>query len=62
MDPDEALKQIREVVSKIRNDETARTLDAYAELETITDAFEALDDWLSSGGFLPKDWAYSSTP
>jgi hypothetical protein len=56
MDPNEALATIRKVVAKIRNDETAATLDAFMELETITDAFEALDEWLTRGGFPPVDW------
>lgn len=44
MDPDEALAIIRRAVE----DEAP-----YDALE----AWEALDKWLSNGGFLPKAWA-----
>jgi hypothetical protein len=43
--PDDAARParvIREVIAKIRDDETARTLDAFQELEAITDACEEL--------------------
>lgn len=58
-DPDEVLRKLQEVVAKIRDDETARTLDAYLELETVTDAFESLDEWLSKGGALPRAWQHN---
>lgn len=43
MDPDQALKDLREM---IRDTE---------DLDLI-EQFEALDDWLAKGGFLPADW------
>lgn len=60
MDPNAILAQIRAVINLVRDDETARTLDAYAELEKITDEAEALDEWLSGGGFLPTEWERKS--
>jgi hypothetical protein len=46
MDPDEALKNIRGML----NDHNRR------DIEDITEAFEALDQWMRRGGFPPKDW------
>lgn len=43
MDPDVTLAQIRE-------------LDAEGNSDEAMFLFHALDDWLKSGGFLPKDW------
>lgn len=44
MDPNEALKQMRQAISDGRDTEAA----AYAE---------DLDEWLSKGGFLPAQWS-----
>jgi len=51
MDPNRALENAREAVRLhgLKPDD----LDAFDDL---VDAFEALDQWLSKGGFLPKDW------
>ncbi len=53
MDPNEALKQIRAIVT-----ESARTGDLpdSDQVETLLERVEALDNWLSHGGFLPKAW------
>lgn len=56
VDPNAALAEIRRVIALIRDDETARTLDAFQELEAVTDAAEALDESLSNGGALPEAW------
>lgn len=58
MDPDVSLKAIRILVP--------RMLAAYASTEsngidqddaaTLAESIEALDEWLSKGGFLPKPW------
>ena len=50
MDPNETLKKIRELIPQVRSSESTAPGDDLAE------AVEALDDWLSHGGFLPKDW------
>jgi hypothetical protein len=47
MDPNETLRRIRILVQE--GD------DCFA-LEDMQELFGALDDWLSRGGFLPKDW------
>lgn len=47
MDPDATLRELRNIV----NCPDDFTVEYAAEL------FAALDDWLSSGGFKPADWA-----
>jgi hypothetical protein len=54
VDPDEALKNARAAIAQIRNADEGRV--AIEGGEILADAFEALDGWLSKGGFLPKDW------
>ena len=46
MDPDETLNQLRE---KMKGN--------FIESET-RELWEALDDWLSRGGFPPNDWSH----
>ncbi len=53
MDPDQALKEIREVIDRVKkwpDDDLALQLDKIMEM------VEALDRWLSRGGFLPHAW------
>ena len=45
MDPNAALAKVRELIG---DGDSADVL--------LVDAFEALDEWLSKGGFLPSDW------
>jgi hypothetical protein len=52
MDPDEALRNMRDALKRVQ--ESSSDAEAAAEL---ADAAEALDGWLSRGGFLPQDWA-----
>jgi hypothetical protein len=53
MDPDEALRNAREAVRRLNADEfEVDSGDAMA----LVEAFEALDGWLSEGGFLPAAW------
>ncbi len=46
MDPDTALEEIRH-----------RLFDEF-DLYSLQQAFISLDEWLSAGGFLPKDWEW----
>jgi len=54
MDPDEALKNARLALVQLRCAEEGRV--AIEAGDMLADAFEALDGWLSNGGFPPKDW------
>lgn len=50
MDPDEVLHRLRmEAQGILRGEESSPA--------AMAEAFEALDQWLSNGGFLPSDWA-----
>ncbi len=52
MDPNACLKELRELVEK----STYGKITDVADYERLTDLVEALDGWLSEGGFLPEDW------
>lgn len=51
MDPNEVLKWARESVKKILEDEYQDEI-----ANELAEQFRSLDEWLSKGGFLPKDW------
>jgi hypothetical protein len=57
MDPDTTLKGIRAYIRAAN--ENGLTLDEKFELIEL---IEALDEWLSKGGFLPSAWAFSVPP
>jgi hypothetical protein len=50
MDPNKTLEIIRKSVNAIVWDEET-------DITELAEAFEALDEWLKTGGFLPADWA-----
>ena len=58
MDPEQALRDARSACQRYNaacknpGDTNRRELAA----ANLVDAFEALDGWLSKGGFLPKAW------
>lgn len=51
MDPNANLKEQRRIVTRIING-TASASD----VERLADLVEALDNWISRGGFLPDSW------
>jgi hypothetical protein len=52
MDPNATLTKLRDyAVIVLLNDDIEST-----EAVEIAEAIEALDGWLSKGGFLPSDW------
>lgn len=55
MDPNEALQKARIAVAQWRRSNFNSKEVLYSAME-LADAFEALDGWLSKGGFQPKDW------
>lgn len=59
MDPEEALKNAREALDVLRGSVDNNELEAASA--DLADAFEALDGWLSKGGFLPTAWASPET-
>lgn len=54
MDPNAALKEIRELVQKLDRDEDqfSHNLDAMRLCELV----DGLDQWMTRGGFPPGDW------
>lgn len=60
MDPNETLRQIRDLVDHIRqlSDTETEDVDTVLALNGVALAsyVRALDEWLSRGGFLPQPW------
>lgn len=55
MDPNACLEEIRELVSDIFADDKSN-IDSLRRGDRLAELVEALDGWLSKGGFLPADW------
>lgn len=60
MDPNEALRLIRAHIKQLRVEDKTREDGWIGRLtqqaRDLSEAFEALDEWLSRDGFLPDDW------
>jgi hypothetical protein len=64
MDPNEALRKIRAAVREIRSIDgmSAEELEQadlswyLATANSLVEHVEALDNWITYGGFLPDDW------
>ncbi len=56
MDPDEALRQLREWAAKIEDDA------CYPDDLRAAELFQGLDQWLCSQGYRPKAWAWAPFP
>jgi hypothetical protein len=54
MDPNETLRLLRLTIKQLRVDEDPGVRKAHAD--EIADYFDALDEWLSRGGFPPEVW------
>lgn len=57
MDPNAALAKAREALVRFEEAYREQTTEEIIAAEDLADAFEALDGWLSRGGFLPEGWA-----
>ena len=59
MDPNEVLKRLRRLLEQrdlVEDSDSGNTwLDPDSANEFVQ-MFEILDDWMSNGGFLPKEW------
>ena len=56
MDPDANLKEQREIVKDLIDGNDYDTDEWLAMANRLADLVEALDGWLSNGGFLPLAW------
>jgi hypothetical protein len=59
MDPDKTLDEIRQAVRRLTTPTGEVTFQALDDVRALVDNIEALDEWLTGGGFLPDEW---STP
>jgi hypothetical protein len=53
MDPDATLANILRTID-LWNE--GKVKDRTLTLDTLTESLEALDDWISHGGYLPQRW------
>ncbi len=60
MDPNQALINARVALLRLRevlaDEDPPEPGSELAHAADLADAFEALDGWLSKGGFLPESW------
>lgn len=58
MDPNETLKEIRQLVTAIAVTElvSVHVEEAQELANDLAEKVSALDNWVSHGGFLPDDW------
>jgi hypothetical protein len=56
MDPNANLKEQRHLVSEIQNPRTSAK-QRKEHTYRLAELSEAMDEWLSNGGFLPKAWS-----
>jgi len=54
VDPNEALRELRRIMTQLDKAQAAWEVEQLAE--RAADVFGGLDDWLSKGGFLPDEW------
>lgn len=55
MDPNETLCKLREALTDFDGD-AAWFIDNASSILDKLEAIEALDEWLTNGGYLPADW------
>lgn len=61
MDPNETLNQIRALVARIEAVREDEYLDLVELGRDLAESANALDEWLSKGGYVPDDWATPET-
>ena len=55
MDPNATLEEMRRLMHAILN-EVSTAQEDFANAERLAELVEAMDGWLSRGGFLPRSW------
>ena len=62
MDPEQALTDIRRLISELeplrQGDDVVHAGTVQDEVLELMEKFEALDEWLTKGGFPPSDWRH----
>ena len=57
MDPNETLRRLRQMAATaIEVDSSESTNVAAVDLTEMAEHFQALDQWIQNGGFLPANW------
>lgn len=57
MDPNTALENLRDAFNEMLEANAQQDSDGfYIAAHDAFEAWSALDDWMSTGGFLPEDW------
>ena len=56
MDPDTNLGEQREIIARMNEAAHKDPDDFDADVMRLAELMEALDGWISKGGFLPKAW------
>lgn len=60
MDPNVTLETIRDIARQWREGAIdGRTMDDRTKVAEMVDAFTALDNWLTRGGFQPDEWKFA---
>lgn len=54
MDPSANLAEMRRIVARVNEGDST---DHSADLVRLAELFDALDNWIAGGGFLPTAWA-----
>lgn len=58
MDPDQCLKELRELIEKMNSGDARADLEYAGGIgQELADKADDLDEWLKKGGFLPQEWA-----
>jgi hypothetical protein len=57
MDPDANLAEMRRIIARARERTDYDAVNDAIDLDRLADLAEALDEWLSRGGFLPEAWS-----
>jgi hypothetical protein len=60
MDPNAALAAIRQAVDQLAHEpNTIASTPTYEAVRQFIEHFEALDEWLQRGGFMPEAWEFT---
>lgn len=59
MDPDEALAELRRLAHDYTEDQVD---DEHEAALRLIELFQALDQWVCNGGFLPAEWTEALEP
>lgn len=57
MDPNQTLADIHEAIADMKKQHRPSEFGYMEAAERLVYSVQALDEWLSNGGFLPKAWA-----